>query len=261
VSHRAHDYRHLVERWRAVARSAGVPLRRLERADGFDHFYLTTPALGKTGGIYFSAGIHGDEPASTEALIVWAERLGKKLGNLPLLLFPCLNPWGLVQNMRANLQGADLNRGFHRTDLPVLEAMKRVAAGHQFEAAVMLHEDYDGQGVYLYEIQRVQPYWGEALLAAARAHLPTDPRTWIDGRKAVKGIHRRRLDRRRFARIGYPEAIWLHLEHSVRTFTVETPSECALEQRVAAHVAVIEEIVRRVMASSRRPSSGRAGRE
>ena len=248
MSHRAHDYRHLVERWRAVARKSGVPLRRLVRADGYEHFYLRTPALAETGGIYFSAGIHGDEPASTEALVTWAERQGRKLARIPLLLFPCLNPWGLVQNVRLNSQGVDLNRGFHLTDVPVITAVKRIVAGHQFAASMMLHEDYDGQGVYLYEVQRVQPYWGEALLAAARQHVPTDPRLRIDGRKAVNGIHRRRIDRRRFERIGHPEAIWLHWEHSARTFTVETPSEFALERRVAAHVAMIDEIVRRVSA-------------
>ena len=158
-----------------MARKAGVPLRRLGRVDGHEHFYLRTPALAETGGIYFSAGIHGDEPASTEALITWAEQQGRKLRELPLLLLPCLNPWGLVQNMRANMHRADLNRSFHRTDLPVVEAVKRVVAGHQFDAAMMLHEDYDGQGIYLYEVQRVQPYWGEALLKAARAHLPDRP--------------------------------------------------------------------------------------
>ena len=52
---------------------------------------------------------------------------------------------------------------------------------------------------------------------------------------------------KRFARIGHPEALWLHLKHSNRTFTVETPSEFALERRVAAHIAVIEEMVRRVV--------------
>jgi hypothetical protein len=248
VSHRAHDYRHLIERWRAVARRSGVPLRRLGRADGLEHFYLRTPTLSSTGGIYFSAGIHGDEPASTEALITWAEREGRRLRKLPVLLLPCLNAWGLRLNIRTNLQGADLNRSFHRTDLPVLKAVKGVVAGHHFDAAVMLHEDYDGQGVYLYESQRQEPYWGESLLAAAGKHLPIDPRTWIDGRKAANGIHRRRIDQRRFERIGYPEAVWLHLEHSERTFTVETPSEFALERRVAAHIAVIDEVVRRVAA-------------
>lgn len=247
MSHRAHDYRHLVERWRAVARKTGVPLRKLGKADGFEHYYLRTPALEQTGGIYFSAGIHGDEPASTEALITWAEQQGRKLRKLPLLLLPCLNAWGLVRNVRMTSEGVDLNRAFHRTDLPVLEAVKRVVAGHQFDAAVMLHEDYDGQGIYLYEVQRVKPYWGEDLLTAARPHLPTDPRIWIDGRKAAQGIHRRRVDKKRFALIGYPEAVWLHFEHAERSFTVETPSEFALNQRVDAHVAVIEEVVRRVV--------------
>ncbi|EDY18142.1 hypothetical protein CfE428DRAFT_4278 [Chthoniobacter flavus Ellin428] len=246
MSHRAHDYRYLIERWRAVARKTGIPLRSLGRTDGFEHFYLRTPALTASGGIYFSAGIHGDEPASTEALITWAEQQGRKLRDLPLFLFPCLNAWGLVQNVRLTLQGADLNRSFHRTDIPVIEAVKKAVAGHQFDAAVMLHEDYDGQGVYLYEVQRLQPYWGEALLTAARVHLPTDPRPKIDGRMVANGIHRRRIDRRRFARIGYPEAVWLHLEHSARSFTVETPSEFALELRVAAHIAVIEDVIYRV---------------
>ena len=246
MSHRAHDYRHLLERWRAVARKSGVPLRRLVRADGYEHYYLRTPALAATGGIYFSAGIHGDEPGSTEALVTWAEQQGKKLSRLPLFLLPCLNPWGLTMNIRLNIAGVDLNRSFHRTDLPVIEAMKRVVAGHQFEAASALHEDYDGQGIYLYEVQHVQPYWGEALLAAARPHLPSDPRVRIDGRKAVNGIHRRRIDMKRFAQIGHPEALWLHREHAARTFTVETPSEFALERRVAAHIAVIDNMVRRV---------------
>jgi hypothetical protein len=244
VSHRAHDYRHLVERWRAVARKAGVPLRRLATVDGYDLFSLCTPALAESGGIYVSAGIHGDEPGTTEGLIAWAEKHARELAQQPLLLLPCLNPWGLMRNMRFNAGGIDLNRAFHRDDVPLIHAVREVVAARQFAASLLLHEDYDGQGVYLYEIQQVQPYWGEALLAAARAHVPTDPRPRIDGRKVTQGIHRRRMDRRRFAQIGYPEAIWLHQEHSARTFTVETPSEFALERRVAAHVAMLEECVR-----------------
>jgi protein MpaA len=246
VSHRSHDYPFLVQRWRAVAARAGVPLQRLVRADGYDHFHLRTPALAEQGGIYVSAGIHGDEPAATEALIAWAEKHARRLARLPLLLLPCLNPWGLVRNMRTNARGIDLNRGFHHDDEPVVQAVKRLSEPCQFAAALMLHEDYDGQGIYLYEVQRREPYWGEALLAAARRHLPADPRLRIDGRKAVNGIHRRRIDLRRFTQIGHPEAIWLHLKHSARTFTVETPSEFALERRVAAHVAMLEEAVRRV---------------
>ena len=111
----------------------------------------------------------------------------------------------------------------------------------------MLHEDFDAQGLYLYEVQRARPYWGEPLLAAARQTIAPDPRSKIDGRTARTGVIRRRIDHKRFARMGWPEAIHLHLHHADRSFTVETPSEFALEQRVAAHVAVLDECVRRVI--------------
>jgi len=104
------------------------------------------------------AGIHGDEPGSTEGLIAWAEAQGRNLARLPSS--PSMpEPVGLVNNRRSDERNNDLNRSFHREDLAVISAVKRLATPHQFAASLMLHEDYDGQGVYLYEIQRVQPYW------------------------------------------------------------------------------------------------------
>lgn len=253
--HRAHDYRGLIARWRAVARAAGLRLQRLADAGDDPLYFLRTPALGATGGIYISAGIHGDEAAATEALVAWAEKHVAQLARWPLLLFPCLNPWGLRMNCRYDAHGNDLNRAFHRDDIPVIAALKQVVAPHQFDLALMLHEDYDGQGFYLYEIQRLTPHLGEELLAIAGRHIAIDPRRKIDGRNAGSGLIRRRFDRRRFERIGFPEAIWLHEFHAQRALTTETPSEFALGQRVRAHVAVIEECVRRTLGRARRPIS------
>lgn len=246
AAHRAHDFRHLTARWRAVARTAGLKMRPLATVGKDRLFHLRTPALESEGGIYISAGIHGDEPAGSEALIAWAEKHARCLARWPLLLFPCLNPWGLRNNCRTDATGADLNRAFNRDDQPVIDAVKRVTAPHQFDLALMLHEDYDGQGFYVYESNRERPFWGEDLLAVAARHIAIDPRLKIDGRKAGHGLIRRRFEQRRFARIGYPEAIWLHVEHARRALTVETPSEFALDVRVRAHVAVIEECVARV---------------
>ena len=241
---RPHDYRHLVERWRALARRAGVRMRKLARTDGCDVFVLQTAALKSEGGIYISAGIHGDEPAASQGLLAWAEANAARLRDLPLLLFPCLNPWGLTHNTRVDSNGDDLNRMFHREDVPVIGAIRKLIAGHRFALALQLHEDYDGEGFYLYEVQRTPPYWGEKLLAAAARHIAIEPRGRIDGRLARGGLVRRRVDQRRFGRVGYPEAIWLHLHHSERTFTIESPSEFALERRIRAHVAVIDAAVR-----------------
>jgi hypothetical protein len=241
-----HDYNHLVARWRAVARESDLRLRRLVRAGGFDHFFLQTPALAVEGGIYISAGIHGDEPASSAALISWAEKNARQLKRFPLLIFPALNPWGLTNNCRTDAAGADLNRLFHRDDQPVIKAVKKVVAPFQFRLALMLHEDYDAEGFYLYEIKRMLPFWGEELLTAVGRVIAIEPRARIDGRTARAGLIRRRFNRALFARMGYPEAIWLHEFHAERSLTVETPSEFALEQRVRAHEVVLDECLRRV---------------
>jgi murein peptide amidase A len=241
---RAHDYRHLLQRWRALARRAGLRMQRLATDGDYETFTLRTDALAAEGGIYISAGIHGDEAAATEALITWAEQNAARLRRMPLLLFPCLNPWGLVNNSRYDQQGRDLNRLFHTDEAPVVAAVRRLVRGHRFALALQLHEDYDGQGFYLYEVQRARPYWGEALLAVAARHIPIEPRNRVDGRVFHGGLMRRRVERRRFAAMGYPEAIWLHLEHADRTFTIETPSEFALADRVRAQVAVIDAAVR-----------------
>ena len=240
-----HDYRRLIARWRGVARESGIPLRRLARVGAHPLYFLKTPALESAGGLYISAGIHGDEPASSEALIAWAEQNTARLARLPLLLFPALNPWGLVNNTRTDADGTDLNRLFHRDDHPVIAAIKRVVAPHQFALALMLHEDFDGEGFYIYEVKRDQPFWGEALLDTARRVIPIDSRARIDGRTARAGLIRRRFQRALFLKMGYPEAIWLHEFHARRSLTVETPSEFALAPRVRAHGAVIEECVRR----------------
>jgi murein peptide amidase A len=243
--HRVHDYRDLIRRWRLVTRKAGVRLTQFAQAGDFKLYYLRSPALAVDSGVYISAGIHGDEPATTEGLITWAEHNVKKLANLPVFLFPCLNPWGLRLNIRLDQSGVDLNRAFDRDDVPVIGAVRSVLQDQRFTAALHLHEDYDAQGVYLYEIEGELPYWGETLLRAAREIIPIDPRSRIDTGRARAGVIRRRLDARHYALLGgLPEAVYLHRHHTRHAFTFETPSEYGLDQRVGAQVAVIAAVIR-----------------
>jgi hypothetical protein len=237
-----HHYPHLVKRWKALARRAGLRLLPFAEADGVPLFYMETPALAERDGLYLSAGIHGDEPAGTEGLLAWAEKNAARLRTLPLLIFPCLNPWGLTHNTRTDSAGLDLNRNFHRRH-PVVTAVRRIVGKRRFAASVNLHEDYDAEGLYLYEVTRSSGC-GEKLIAAASRALPHDPRKRIEGRGARNGLIRRHVTAKTFAKIGVPEAIWLYFEHTEHAFTIETPSEFALERRVAAHVAALDAVAR-----------------
>ncbi len=249
--HRAHDYKDLVRRWRAVAKSAGVRIAPFASAADHELYYVRTPALEDTGGIYISAGIHGDEAGATEGLVAWAEQNVRRLAMLPLIIFPCINPWGLTNNIRLNEAGVDLNRAFHRPDVGPVVALRELIGNLQFEVALILHEDYDAQGVYLYEVRQRPPFWGAELLHAATLHLPADPRRRIDISTAREGLIRPRMSSARLVKLGgHPEATYLFGRHTARAITFETPSECGLERRSAAHGAVIDATIKLVQKSS-----------
>ncbi len=61
------------------------------------------------------------------------------------------------------------------------------------------------------------------------------------------GLLRRKIVPRVFEKIGFPEAVFLHMHHAERTFTFETPSEADIGRRVRAQLAMIGEAVRRAV--------------
>ena len=93
---RAHDYKFLMRRWRAVAAVTDLRIKKYSEAGGCN-LYCLASGRKKTDApsVYLSAGIHGDEAAATEGLIEWAQANTNILRNLNALVFPCLNPWGL----------------------------------------------------------------------------------------------------------------------------------------------------------------------
>jgi len=238
---RAHDYAWLIKRWRVLAKREGWRMRKFAQADGFPVYVIESPSRSGSS-LYLSAGIHGDEPAATEGLVTWCEKRAKALKKCAVLIFPCLNPWGLQNNSRHDAGGRDLNRGYHRQDIAVIAAQKKILGGRTFDAAIMLHEDFDARGVYLYEIKGDKPYWGEKLLAAASRHLPLEPRKRIEGHAARGGLIRRGVARDTMPE--HPEAFCLRFGHTGRSLTLETPSEFSLTARVRAHGAVLDEVLR-----------------
>ncbi|TSA37887.1 MAG: DUF2817 domain-containing protein [Verrucomicrobiaceae bacterium] len=227
---------------------AGSAWKLSRKAAGSRCFFLEAarpPANAPA--IYFSAGIHGDEAAATEGLLAWAEKNPAILKTIRPLIFPCLNPWGLVHNNRLDERGRDLNRCYGKRKPPQIRDQILVMEKRTFDLALTLHEDYDAHGIYIYEVPAKKPYWAEKLLAAASAHLPSDSRSRIEGRSAKNGIVRRKISPDLMP--DWPEAFLLHFQHSGRTFTIETPSEMDIALRVVAHVAVIETAVAECLAT------------
>jgi murein peptide amidase A len=254
--HRVHSYENLMRRWKRVSRRAHLRWLGFARAGDFEVVCLKSSSLESSGGIYLSAGIHGDEPASTEGLCLWAELHASTLRQLPVIIFPCLNPWGLIHNQRNDEQGRDLNRCYHLDEPETIRAQKELIRSYTFRLGMCLHEDYDAQGVYCYEIKRPRSALGPELLAAAGFYIPVDLRRTIEGRRAVQGWIARRYISSKFP--FKAESMYLAENHSNRNVTFETPSEYDLVARIHAQVAAIQRAMELIgqLSSEQAPVSG-----
>ncbi|MBV8176823.1 MAG: DUF2817 domain-containing protein [Verrucomicrobia bacterium] len=237
-----HEYIYLIKRWISLAREIGLEAQVYATAETFDLLCFRSPALKHKGGVYLSAGIHGDEAAATEGLYEWAELHAPMLSELPVMIFPCLNPWGLMSNRRVDSENRDLNRCYHLNELPRIRAHKDLMQGHFFRLAMCLHEDYDARGVYLYEACKRLPRFGGDLLAAAANHITIDKHRMLGARGFdVLWMIARRTNFANFWVL--TEGMYLALHHSERTITTETPSEYDLGQRIRAQVAMVQRAI------------------
>jgi len=235
-----------MERWLSVVKGrTSLSLSLYGEAEGYPLMVVQSEHPDpKMPSVYLSAGIHGDEPAPVEGLIRWAEASLAKLESWNWMIFPCLNPWGLERNIRFDAEGRDLNRFYDSRKVPQINAQRALMREARFDAAATLHEDYDSRGFYLYEVAAKRPHWGESLCTELASVMSADPRRRIDGHSARNGLIRRRITPDLMK--GHPEAFLLHFYHASRTFTLETPSEESLGDRIRLQERFLAAMVKKL---------------
>lgn len=230
------DFIALVE---AAAGRVGFRIERFGEIDDLPLIALTKRTPGPRPRIYFSAGIHGDEPAPPLALLDLI-RGGVFDQRAVWFLCPLLNPHGFLRRTRENPAGIDLNRDYKSRLSAEIRAHARWLE-HQppFDLAICLHEDWEARGFYVYELNpRGAPSLARAMLAAVAPVCPIETATVIDGRPiAEPGIIRPVADPA--LRELWPESIYLQANHCRLGYTIETPSGVPLAQRIAALSAAV----------------------
>ncbi|MCE0523732.1 MAG: M14 family metallocarboxypeptidase [Methylacidiphilales bacterium] len=198
--------------------------------------------------LYLSSGIHGDELSGPLAVLEMLHR-PDFFAAFDVVIFPILNPDGLALGVRGNADGIDLNRDYLNSKSAEttshIEALKTLP---RFDAAMMLHEDFEGIGAYLYELNdALAPTLGGEIIAAMGRHVPIDLRPEIEEVRAVGGVIQRRDIVLKLGsieeRTDWPEAIYLSVHHTRVAYTTETPKPFPLEQRVQAQIAAVETLM------------------
>lgn len=226
-------------RFAEAARLAGFRSEIFGESDGHILTAYTRRTPGPRPRVYLSAGIHGDEPAPPWALLELLAG-GYFDDSCTWFICPLLNPTGFLRRSRENFAGIDLNRDYKQPRARETKAHVRWLQ-HQpgFDLIICLHEDWEAQGFYLYELNPANlPSLAPAMIRAAQAHGPIESAAVIDGREAAEpGIIRPVSDP--LLRENWPEAIYLRHHHGPRNYTIETPSALPLEQRITIQCAVL----------------------
>jgi hypothetical protein len=164
------------------------------------------------------------------------------------LICPLLNPVGFTKRTRENAEGVDLNRDYRALKSAEIQAHIRwLKRQPNFDLSLCVHEDWESKGYYFYELNPVgRPTLANAMIAAVEKVCPIETASVIDGREiSERGIIRPVSDP--LKRELWPESIYLRAHHTQLSYTLESPSDFAIEQRVAAHCAAIEAAVAALM--------------
>jgi hypothetical protein len=225
-------------RFSAAAVAAGFTEEKFG-AIGDDGLFAYTKAATGRPRIYLSAGVHGDEPAPPWTLLHLMQE-GWFDTRCAWYVCPLINPAGFRRATRENAAGLDLNRDYKSPRSAEIQAhVSWLQRQPQFDVVFCLHEDWEAQGFYLYELNpENRPTLAHAMLAGARMHGPIETATTIDGRESAEpGIIRPVSDP--LLRETWPEAIYLREHHGTLHYTIESSSALPLEQRIATLSAAI----------------------
>ena len=192
--------------------------------------------------VYLSSGIHGDEPAAPLAMLrllqanTWPE-------DTELWLCPCLNPTGFPRNTRESAAGNDLNRDYKHLRTPEIAAhVAWLNTLPDFDFTIQLHEDWEAQGFYFYELKMdgtiTDP---RRVLEAVESVCPIDHSPEIDGRKNDRGLIKPELDPA--VRELWPEAFWLVMNKTQLSYTCEAPSDFPMQVRTEALVRAVRSLL------------------
>ena len=244
----------------ASARAGAWTIRHLSPTASGARPWLRRVAQTGSGAprVYLSAGIHGNEISGPLALLEMLRR-PDFFAAFEAVIFPMLNPDGLARNVRGNTAGIDLNRDYRNPKSAEtashIDALKTLG---RFDAAMMLHEDFEGVGAYLYELNdALPPTLGGEIIAAMGRHVPIDLRPVIEEFPAHGGV----LSRKDIVAIrgpiedrpDWPEAIYLNVHHTKVSYTTETPKPFPIEQRVQAQIAAVETLLQALQIKVRQP--------
>lgn len=229
------DYGDFTERLKALIRPY-MRMEALEEVAGYPLYRISMGEEGEKKKVLLSAGVHGDEPAGPEAVLVFLARdHAELLQHFRFCILPCVNPCGYVHNKRENGQGVDVNRALEGDEVAEARFIKGALEGRRFDFVADFHEDWEAKGFYMYEGRREGPLLGPEIVQGVEKVGPIDTENSEEDIPISKGV------------LGIdPEwgtqgmTSYVYTFHTDHVVTTETPSSWPLERRVKAQLTALD---------------------
>ena len=239
----------LMHAWRELAESGAVTLHEARTPLSARTLHYADIVRPQAAQIMIAAGVHGDEPATPWALLSLV-RDGLLDARYGYRLWFCTNPSGYDLGTRANCDGRDINRSYTGEGLTPEAAMIMQASRHTDYRLVMdLHEDFEGDGFYLYEpvVGGEAPLGLPVMSAIEDAGFPLQEfhAAYDLGYPEELAHEMCRMERGRvlpdieresaFYKDGLPLTMYLLGRGAERTLTFESPRRFLWDDRIAMH--------------------------
>lgn len=227
----------------ALINGCDVPLYRIRQGSG------SIPVL-------LSGIVHGDEEAGGHAILEFlrTEANTEKYKKFNFTAYPCVNPWGFINENRYNSKGENINREF-KVDSKCFESTLLMSQFENYEIALDLHEtwtcnlvgDSEPQGedptsCYLWDICPNHEIRVGSNIIKSWKNLGFDICIWP---KIYDDINSGGV-------IYYPEGcgtacyaegssldMYLQKRHTEQSLTIESPQGWDLDKRIKVHMAAI----------------------
>ncbi|MFQ3168472.1 MAG: hypothetical protein ACI8QI_001021 [Limisphaerales bacterium] len=236
------DIDDVLQRALAAAQAHGWSVATFPGAGGLPLYGLQRLAKRPQLTVYITTGIHGDEPAGPLAMLKLLEANAWPSG-VSLFACPCLNPTGFPNNTRENRIGTDLNRDYRHAETREVQAHTGwIDSLPKFNFGICLHEDWEANGFYLYELNPDNlPAASQEVIDAVGQACPIDRAERIDDRPAKGGILKPVVSPE--ARPLWPEAFYIVLKKTGLSYTLEAPSDFPMATRVNALCTAVRTLI------------------
>ena len=242
-------YAELASAWREL-RGRGARVREIACVGAPRTLLVAELGDSTAPTVSLSAGVHGDEPAASWALLALV-RDGLLDGRFAYRVWPCLNPTGYAAGTRGNAEGRDINRSFSRGGTtPEARAVLTANRDRRFALAIDLHEDFEAEGCYVYEPLRTgfAPAFAPAIVQALDdVGLPVQSIANGFDLGAPPGFDADAMYRLERGTVlvdyeaeiaafeGLPSSLALMYRGTPAALTFETPRPRSWDERIAAH--------------------------